>query len=173
MKNYWIYIALAAIVFALLFLPRNKKSAATTTPALSPDDKSKKDIADAMAAVTNCNAMSILPAQGTSPYNGQVYNVGQPCHLDWLVANRGWKVVVTEFTPEQKTQQDIADAQAANANTTCIALAAYGRSPYNGNLYQMSVCDLNWLKENRAWADASISMRNRANNAITILPYNQ
>lgn len=168
MKTTWIYIALAAIVLAIIFLPKNKNSTSSTTS--DADAKSKKDISDALSAVTNCTAVSVVAVHGISPYNGQDYIVGQPCHLDWLISIKGWKSAIAELTPDEKTQRDLADAAAANANTTCIMLAAYGTSPYNGQQYQMTVCDLDWLKQNRGWTDSARYVR--TNNIITVLPYN-
>lgn len=77
-------------------------------------------------------------------------------------------------TAGSRESKDIADAQAANANITCIALMSSGISPYDNLVYQVgSPCDLDWLVTNRNWTkiDTTTQKSTNRNRTITILGY--
>lgn len=83
---------LGVAVMVIVVLATSKTTVPpVNNPALpTAEEKSNQDIKDAIKAVINCTAVSITPVSAVSPYDGKEYVVGHPCHVDWLVSNRGW-----------------------------------------------------------------------------------
>lgn len=85
-------LAVALLLFVVLYTskPKSTPPVSNSTPQ-GAEQKSNQDINDSLKAVVNCNAVSIIASSAISPYDGKLYVVGHPCHIDWLVQNCGWK----------------------------------------------------------------------------------